>query len=65
MFSQTGFEITFDRAQCPGLEIFAGMDRYRCAAIAALDAKMRADLPGFDASQFVEDAPQPSARHSK
>jgi hypothetical protein len=63
MFAQTRFEIAFDRAQRARLQILAGVDRHRCAALSTLDAEMRADLSGLNTSQFVEDAPQPPARH--
>jgi hypothetical protein len=63
MFAQTRFEIAFDRAQRARLQILAGVDRYRCAALSTLDAEVRADLSRLDASQFIEDAPKPPARH--
>ena len=58
MFAQARFQIAFDRAQGSGLQIFAGVDRHRCAALSTLDTEMRADLSRLDASQFSEDAPQ-------
>ena len=63
MLAQTRFKVAFDSAQGAGLQILAGVDRYRCSALSALDAEMRADLSRLDASPFVEDAPQPPARH--
>jgi hypothetical protein len=63
VFAQARFQIAFDRAQGSGLQIFAGVDRHRCAALSTLDTEMRADLSRLDASQFSEDAPQCPARH--
>jgi hypothetical protein len=40
MFAQTRFEIAFDSAQGAALQIFASVDRYRCAALSTLNAEL-------------------------
>lgn len=53
MFPQARFEIALDRAQGAGLQILACVGRHSCAALAALDPQVRADLPDLDTSHSL------------